>query len=101
MRKKIDNRIRILIENGVATGHRNLVVIVGDKGRDQVCNVHSNHCNELKALYICYVHVPCVLVPHSVDLYLQQFVNLKNPQGFTLAVQNFTTLFDSCMFRSP
>lgn len=36
VRKKIDNRIRTLIENGVSAGHRTMFAIVGDKGRDQV-----------------------------------------------------------------
>lgn len=36
VRKKIDNRIRVLIENGVKLGHRTLFIVVGDKGRDQV-----------------------------------------------------------------
>lgn len=36
VRKKIDNRIRVLIENGAKLGHRTLFAIVGDKGRDQV-----------------------------------------------------------------
>ena len=36
VRKKIDNRIRVLIENGVLTKHRSLFLIVGDKGKDQV-----------------------------------------------------------------
>ncbi|XP_072172418.1 RNA cytidine acetyltransferase-like [Diadema setosum] len=40
VRKKIDNRIRVLIENGVALGHRSLFVIVGDKGKDQVVILH-------------------------------------------------------------
>ena len=35
-RKKIDNRIRLLIENGVAQGRRSMFVVVGDKARDQV-----------------------------------------------------------------
>jgi N-acetyltransferase 10 len=35
VRKKIDNRIRLLIENGVKLGHRTMFAIVGDKGRDQ------------------------------------------------------------------
>ena len=35
VRKKIDNRIRILIENGVAQGRRSMFVVVGDKARDQ------------------------------------------------------------------
>lgn len=36
VRKKIDNRIRVQIENGVALQHRTMFVIVGDRGRDQV-----------------------------------------------------------------
>ena len=38
-RKKIDNRIRLLIENGVAQGRRSMFVVVGDKARDQVDSV--------------------------------------------------------------
>ncbi|VDO84507.1 unnamed protein product [Heligmosomoides polygyrus] len=40
MRTKIDNRIRVLIENGVAKGHRSMFAIVGDKGRDQIPVLH-------------------------------------------------------------
>ena len=40
MRKKIDSRIRTLVENCMKTRHRSLFVIVGDKGRDQVVNLH-------------------------------------------------------------
>ncbi|CAM6087692.1 unnamed protein product [Calypogeia fissa] len=40
MRKKVDSRIRTLVENGVKTRQRSLFVIVGDKGRDQVVNLH-------------------------------------------------------------
>lgn len=36
VKKKIDNRIRIMIENGVKLRHRTLFVIIGDKGRNQV-----------------------------------------------------------------
>ncbi|TRY75386.1 hypothetical protein TCAL_06345 [Tigriopus californicus] len=40
VRKKIDNRLRILIDNGVQSGHRSIFVVVGDKGRDQVPILH-------------------------------------------------------------
>ena len=40
VRKKIDNRLRVMIENGVALGHRTMFVVVGDKGRDQV-NIYA------------------------------------------------------------
>ncbi|VDN56503.1 unnamed protein product [Dracunculus medinensis] len=40
MRTKLDNRIRILIENGVISGHRSMFVIIGEKGKDQVVLLH-------------------------------------------------------------
>lgn len=40
VRKKVDNRIRVQIENGVALQHRTLFVVVGDRGRDQVVILH-------------------------------------------------------------
>ena len=39
-RKKLDSRIRTLIENGVRERHRTLFVIVGDRAREQVVNLH-------------------------------------------------------------
>ncbi|KNC50569.1 N-acetyltransferase [Thecamonas trahens ATCC 50062] len=38
--KKIDSRIRTLIENGVYKGHRSMFVVVGDKNRNQIVNLH-------------------------------------------------------------
>ncbi|KAL9955538.1 hypothetical protein ACROYT_G036875 [Oculina patagonica] len=38
--KKVDNRIRVLIENGVQKKQRSLFVVVGDKGKDQVVILH-------------------------------------------------------------
>jgi hypothetical protein len=35
MRKKVDQRIRTLVENGVKLHQRSMFVIVGDRGRDQ------------------------------------------------------------------
>jgi N-acetyltransferase 10 len=36
MRKKIDDKIKILMENGIVLNERIMFVIVGDRGRDQV-----------------------------------------------------------------
>ena len=36
MRKQLDPRIPTLINNGVKRNHRSFIVLVGDKGRDQV-----------------------------------------------------------------
>lgn len=40
VRKKIDNRIRVMIENGINLGHRTMFVVVGDKAKDQVVILH-------------------------------------------------------------
>ena len=40
MKKKIDERIRILIENCVKQNHRAMFIIVGDRGLYQVANLH-------------------------------------------------------------
>ncbi|KAM7275422.1 hypothetical protein ACFE04_017288 [Oxalis oulophora] len=40
MRKKVDERIRALIENGVKLRHRSMFFIIGDKSRDQIVNLH-------------------------------------------------------------
>lgn len=47
MRKKVDERIRTLIENGVKARHRSMFVIVGDKSRDQIVNLHHMLCNSV------------------------------------------------------
>ena len=36
MRKQLDPRIPILISNNVKKNYRSFIVLVGDKGRDQV-----------------------------------------------------------------
>ncbi|KAG8748379.1 hypothetical protein FRC10_005926 [Ceratobasidium sp. 414] len=40
MRKQLDNRIPILINNNVKKNHRSFIVLVGDKGKDQIVNLH-------------------------------------------------------------
>ncbi|KAI9286623.1 GNAT acetyltransferase 2-domain-containing protein [Umbelopsis sp. AD052] len=40
VKKVIDSRIHTLIKNGVQNKHRSFFVIVGDKGKDQVVNLH-------------------------------------------------------------
>lgn len=36
VQKKIDSRIRTLIENGVKLNQRTLMIVIGDNGKDQV-----------------------------------------------------------------
>eukprot|EP00980_Cylindrotheca_fusiformis_P011822 scaffold2816_cov121-Cylindrotheca_fusiformis.AAC.38 len=41
VRKKLDERVRTLIERGVQNRERSLLVLVGDYGKDQVPNLHQ------------------------------------------------------------
>uniref|UniRef100_A0A7S3QD44 RNA cytidine acetyltransferase n=1 Tax=Chaetoceros debilis TaxID=122233 RepID=A0A7S3QD44_9STRA len=40
VRKKLDERVRTLIERGVVKNERSILVLVGDHGKDQVPNIH-------------------------------------------------------------
>lgn len=40
MKKKVDSRIRQTLEDAVKNNHRAFILLVGDKGRDQVVNLH-------------------------------------------------------------
>lgn len=42
-KKKVDARLRTLIENGVKTRHRSMICIVGDKGKDQVTTLNITY----------------------------------------------------------
>ncbi|KAJ2700504.1 N-acetyltransferase 10 [Coemansia sp. IMI 203386] len=40
VRKAVDSRINTLIKNGVQQNHRSFFVLVGDRGKDQIVNLH-------------------------------------------------------------
>ena len=41
IRKKIDDKIKILLSNCINTNERAMFLIVGDKGRNQISNIHN------------------------------------------------------------
>ena len=57
MRKQLDPRIPTLINNGVKKNHRSFIVLVGDKGRDQVA---SHLVSEISQVADFYIHVQIV-----------------------------------------
>ena len=48
MRLKVDNRIRVVLENAATSGHRAFVVLIGEKSKDQV----KFHWNDVYFEYI-------------------------------------------------
>ena len=63
-RKKVDNRIRVLIENGISLRQRTMFVIVGDKGRDQV--KYYINCYYIYIIYI-YIYIQVVVLHHMLS----------------------------------
>jgi N-acetyltransferase 10 len=41
VRKRLDDRVRSLLERSVVTGQRSMLILVGDHGKDQVPNLHQ------------------------------------------------------------
>ena len=41
IRKKIDDKIQILLKNSISKNERSMFLIIGDKGRDQISNLHN------------------------------------------------------------
>ncbi len=68
MRKKVDSRIRTLVENCVKLNQRCVFVLVGDKGRDQVVNLHYMLSKTVVKAR------PNVLWCYKKDLYLSRYV---------------------------
>ena len=71
--KKIDNRIRVLIENGVQQKHRSIFFVVGEKARDQVkfifaCILLLNgylHGNSVKYVLTVQCYLLYIKLVHS------------------------------------
>eukprot|EP00898_Chlorokybus_atmophyticus_P002421 jgi/Chlat1/317/Chrsp1S03186 len=78
MRKKVDARIRTLVENGVRTRQRSLFVVVGDKGRDQVVNLHYMLSKAVVKAR------PSVLWCYKKDLYLSSHKKKRMKQIKTM-----------------
>jgi N-acetyltransferase 10 len=39
VKKVVDSRVNTLVKNGIQNKHRTFFVIVGDKGKEQVCSL--------------------------------------------------------------
>ena len=41
VKKRVDDRVKRFVEEGVRSEQRSLIVLVGDHGKDQVVNLHQ------------------------------------------------------------
>ena len=81
MRKKVDSRIRTLVENCVALKQRSFFVIVGDKGRDQIVNLHYMLSKTVVKAR------PSVLWCYKKDLYLSRYFGCHHLIGASVVHQ--------------
>lgn len=57
--KRVDERIRTLIERGVHTGQRSMFVLIGDHGKDQVPNLFNILSRTSIQVSVCsYIYAP-------------------------------------------
>ena len=80
MRKKVDSRIRTLVENGVKLNERTLFVVVGDNAREQIVNIHYMLSKAVVKAR------PSVLWCYKKDLYLSS--NKRKRQKQVKMMQN-------------
>ena len=86
-RIKLDNRLRLLIENGVKTNQRSIICLVGEQGRNQVVHIH----NILSKVRI-YIFTDCLSEYIICRHYLQLVSLLLNFHVITQMILSIRTL---------
>ena len=66
VRKKIDNRIRVMIENGITLGHRTMFAVVGDKAKDQVVILHHMVRTFFRANCTQEIYIQCGILKGKI-----------------------------------
>jgi tRNA(Met) C34 N-acetyltransferase TmcA len=91
VRKKVDPRVRQLIENSVKLRQRGLLVLVGDHGKDQVVNLHlmlsKTQVKARPSVLWCYKKEVCVC-PRPLD----DVSHRHGPRGSHIIFERCTTL---------
>ena len=100
MRKQLDPRIPTLINNGVKKNHRSFIVLVGDKGRDQV-RLHLQCTKSLSCLHFrpridCEPSLSVIASPRVCAavgaLVLQEGTRFQQVSGFISVSANLVQL---------
>lgn len=86
----MDSRIRTLVENCVKLRQRGLLVVIGDKGRDQVVNLHYMLSKAVVKAR------PSVLWCYKKDLYLSR---QDESMRFACAAMGIGSTVGTCCFR--
>ena len=97
IRKKIDDKIKILLENSINKNERAMFIIVGDKGRDQISNLHNfyNKLNPGKKLNILWCYKKELGFSNHAKKKMKKIKKQMNKGVFELNDENAFDLFIS------
>jgi hypothetical protein len=83
MRKQLDPRIPILIDNNVQKNHRSFIVLIGDKGRDQVRSLEEIQLRDWMLTMVQIVNLHYLLSQTRVSARPSVLWCYKKDLGFT------------------
>ena len=95
IRKKIDDKIKILLNNCIKLNERSMFLIIGDKSRDQISNLHSfyNKLNPGKKLNILWCYKKELGFSNHAKKKMKKIKKLMNKGVYTPNDENSFDLF--------
>ena len=97
IRKKIDDKIQILLKNSISKNERSIFLIIGDKGRDQISNLHNfySQINPGKKLNILWCYKSELGFSNHARKKMKKIKKQMNKGVFELNDENAFDLFIS------
>ena len=97
IRKKIDDKIQILLKNCISRNERAMFLIIGDKGRDQISNLHNfySKLNPGKKLSILWCYKNELAFSNHARKKMKKIKKQMNKGVFELNDENAFDLFIS------
>ena len=97
IRKKIDDKIQILLKNSISKNERSMFLIIGDKGRDQISNLHNfySQINPGKKLNILWCYKSELGFSNHARKKMKKIKKQMNKGVFELNDENAFDLFIS------
>ena len=97
LRKKIDDKIQILLKNSISKNERSMFLIIGDKGRDQISNLHNfySQINPGKKLNILWCYKSELGFSNHARKKMKKIKKQMNKGVFELNDENAFDLFIS------
>lgn len=102
-KKKVDDRVRILIDNIAHQKHRGIVLLVGDRGREQIVNLHNmisraQHNSKVNVLW-CMKAEPDFGTTGKRGMNRKARLEIKGGMSTEATIENFQTWLSQTQIR--